>query len=806
MGDNKKKKVDFSTALQAQAKKLAPKFDPADEEFIANINGEDVKFVRGDSTDEEWAAIKKAPSMAQRVTVVPDPSGGSPASRAVAVRKKGESDADWKARAAQFENHPRYEGTVDTTEADQRAAKREQYKMLVQNQAYEGGEGSLVSKDELKLLRKMNPEAAADFIEERLKKREYADEAARENSKKLKDDPNERPSTVDLGLKKQDQGTPEEWKGVDAGRPVAPTKPQTEDDNYVGSNTFSPLSQAMQFAKGALPAQQLTPDQQRAQERLKEQEANVARVNAQGEKHGREDLQTVKNFAEGFGPMGLAKKFDDTVTEFMQPANEAVVGAARKANDLLTPVPAPNEQQMAAREDLGLDPLTAEPPLNAPVAQPQQPPVQNPMMGPGNVSASMGVKIPGGFKPAQADPQYQKNLDESIAAAKKRADDLADLQGANELVQDAIVRESGKRRLEAEAQMNQEAALAAQAKLNAVNEAQRYNGARQAALDAAQKAAQTPTDPNRYWNNKEFGQKAAAVIAGALYGFTGQGMQWLQRIDGLIENDQRLQVADRAAKVQGLESQARGFGEAADFAMKAGASEAEAHIIARQMKLESLNSYLQQMTARSQNMQQKMMGQQMLVAMGEKMAALDMQAQQLNAQQVAEKNTNLFRNAQLGQEAASMRLKMSGAGGGEQVRGPQAMELGALAAASKVAEDLRKQFGEKNVLSRLFDKPAALLPGTDATKYNLARQQAVNMIAPMMGAGVLQKHDLDRWEQLMAKSGDLNGEEMLNILVTDINRLYNEKRGALQSAGFAVQNFPVMGNASMGAPAYATPR
>ena len=109
MGDNKKKKVDFSTALQAQAKKLAPKFDPADEEFIANINGEDVKFVRGDSTDEEWEAIKKAPSMAQRVTVVPDPSGGSPASRAVAVRKKGESDADWKARAAQFENHPRYE-------------------------------------------------------------------------------------------------------------------------------------------------------------------------------------------------------------------------------------------------------------------------------------------------------------------------------------------------------------------------------------------------------------------------------------------------------------------------------------------------------------------------------------------------------------------------------------------------------------------------------------------------------------------------------------------------------------------------
>ena len=34
---------------------------------------------------------------------------------------------------------------------------------------------------------------------------------------------------------------------------------------------------------------------------------------------------------------------------------------------------------------------------------------------------------------------------------------------------------------------------------------------------------------------------AAAIIAGALFGFTGQGMQWLQRIDGLVENDQKIQ-------------------------------------------------------------------------------------------------------------------------------------------------------------------------------------------------------------------------------------------------------------------------
>jgi hypothetical protein len=51
-------------------------------------------------------------------------------------------------------------------------------------------------------------------------------------------------------------------------------------------------------------------------------------------------------------------------------------------------------------------------------------------------------------------------------------------------------------------------------------------------------------DPNRFWNNKSDGQKAMSVIAGALVGFTGQGMQWLQRLDGLVEQDIQAQAAD----------------------------------------------------------------------------------------------------------------------------------------------------------------------------------------------------------------------------------------------------------------------
>ena len=55
-------------------------------------------------------------------------------------------------------------------------------------------------------------------------------------------------------------------------------------------------------------------------------------------------------------------------------------------------------------------------------------------------------------------------------------------------------------------------------------------------------------DPNRFWNNKSDGQKAAAVIAGALFGFTGQGMQWLQRLDSLVEQDIQAQASDLQRK------------------------------------------------------------------------------------------------------------------------------------------------------------------------------------------------------------------------------------------------------------------
>jgi hypothetical protein len=190
-----------------------------------------------------------------------------------------------------------------------------------------------------------------------------------------------------------------------------------------------------------------------------------------------------------------------------------------------------------------------------------------------------------------------------------------------------------------------------------------------------------------------------------------------------------------------------------------------------------------------------------------KLASLDQEAIQSADARANNINTAMFHNAQLAQSKYELGIKALKGDGkdGATVKGPQAMELGGLAAAEAVARDLKAKFGEKNIISRMLDKGAALFPGTNAKNYNIARDQAINMIAPLMGAGVLQKHDLDRWEGLMARAGDMNGEEILNILVTDIQRTYNEKRAALGAAGMDVSKFPQMGGASAGGVNY-TPR
>lgn len=765
MAPNKKTKTSFAEGLKAQAEKLAPaKVLPEGEESaLVDLDGVEVIIPRGDLSDEDWANVLK---------------------RRSSLSKAKEAEADPKNKDLSW---------GDVMDA---AQNMDQVK-------------GLISPEERKLLEKTNEWDRAEFIRQRMKNKGYkvpinSAQDERDSIKGKK--PSEREPEV----------TPDNYK------PSGGTQTEMSPVSDAGPG-MSPLANAMQMATGATPSPTGNPMLDAVKERVAPMEGGfpgasnpapvtggfpglaggdvgVAQANAKGAQHAAEDTEAF----QALNPMTYARKFDNALTEGMSGLNQTVVGAAKSADALLTPQQAPNEQQMAAREDLGLDPYTAEPGLQSPAPMSLPPPPE----GPGSASLSMGIKEPGGFKVERADPEaiarHKAAVDAATYGAQQAKVRIETEAASNKFALDETVKLQREKMEQGEILAKE----AAEIQQTHAEQAQRHDAARMSLMEEARKVAADPINPNRYWNNKSEGQKAAAVIAGALFGFTGQGMQWLQRLDGLVEADNRLQASDRASNVEGLKAQAQGLGEAAKFAMARGATLAEAKLMEKAAKYESAKAYLDQMRARTDNAQLQMKAAEMSAGLDMKLEANALQSRQLATMEANGINSARAQNAQLARQSYEFKLRQAGAaGGGEQVRGPQAMELGALAAASQVANELKSKFGDKNILSRFLDKGAALFPGTDAKNYNLARGQAINMIAPMMGAGVLQKHDLDRWESLMANAGDVNGEEMLNILVTDINRLYNEKRGALEAAGYRVQRFPVLnGGVQGGAPSYAVPR
>lgn len=199
-------------------------------------------------------------------------------------------------------------------------------------------------------------------------------------------------------------------------------------------------------------------------------------------------------------------------------------------------------------------------------------------------------------------------------AARGAIDSMQETRVANLKAEDAL-------RTEAE----QLALQRAQAQAEIMNRAQQKRAEmldRQNQLtEMARRAAEDPIDPNRFWNNKDAGQKAAAVIAGALFGFTGQGMQWLQRLDSLVAQDMQAQSADKTRRIAGLERASEQAGNAAAMAIKMGADEAEAQNLERMAKLENVKSRIDMLARGTQNAELAAKGEMMKQQLDEKIMA-----------------------------------------------------------------------------------------------------------------------------------------------------------------------------------------
>lgn len=299
--------------------------------------------------------------------------------------------------------------------------------------------------------------------------------------------------------------------------------------------------------------------------------------------------------------------------------------------------------------------------------QPETPPPPPAYPGPEPVEATPSTEqpVPSTPLPVKAQAPIAQAAPKPVLDMKKQ-DELTKayegLKGTSDAARGAIdsMQETRVANLKAEDALRTEAEQLAlqraQTQAEIMNRAQQKRAEmldRQNQLtEMARKAAEDPIDPNRFWNNKDAGQKAAAVIAGALFGFTGQGMQWLQRLDSLVAQDMQAQSADKTRRIAGLERASEQAGNAAAMAMRMGADEAEAQNLERMAKLENVKSRIDMLARGTQNAELAAKGEMMKSQLDEKIMEAAQRNMQLRTAKDAQEANAYLERQKLGLMAA----------------------------------------------------------------------------------------------------------------------------------------------------------
>ena len=355
-----------------------------------------------------------------------------------------------------------------------------------------------------------------------------------------------------------------------------------------------------------------------------------------------------------------------------------------------------------------------------PDAQPPAPQAPPPT---GSTSLSASAKTPGkgaGFK--SPDFENERNMLQEAYTTQNLANALLADQQSDLLTKKAELLRK---------RQDEEAALAArQAAMESARSERMKRG--EAGLAQLQSRLmelenQSP-DPNRFWNNKDAGQKAAAVIAGALFGFTGQGMQWLQRLDGLVEADIQQQAQELQRKGGLLGKQIDVQNNLVAMARQQGLDEAESISAARIAMMNKYATMFEQAAATTGSEAVKTQALANSAVLREKMAR-DMMDMKLKTTEAAQKAalTAAQVNHLNAQTFAAKLAAVNGAKGGETPPGIRT-EIAKIDAGLKAVREARAAVGsDQNLGQKALDQLALNIGDTLRT---LKMGGLANLITP----------------------------------------------------------------------------
>lgn len=457
----------------------------------------------------------------------------------------------------------------------------------------------------------------------------------------------------------------------------------------------------------------------------------------------------------------------------------------------------------------GVQPPSVAPPVAAP-----PPGTGTPPQGPGgSLAVSMKRTRPGAVPPSN-DADYFKAERESMETATRLQKDAAQAKADAEKNQNLAERNAIQDKIDFTAK-NEKMRLDAQ---NTYEESLR-NGemALNGIIDERRALMNQRVDPDAYYTKGGVGKAVLNTISGTLFGWIGQGMQFLQRMDSLAQQEVKNQQDELARKSGELGAMADDKRNVIALARQRGLSAIESVAAARVAFYQGVQDQLAK--AAADNPQFQAIADQKIAELEMGKAKDLMTLKQAGQAEAHRKVIEQQGWAKLAQEREELAFKMGKDGeGGQKLKPQQTARLAEIFNSSKQMADMMKNYREKTgVFSGLTQfAPAG---STDASKWRQARRGYSKSI----GRGIEGGKMTDKDEESILESYIPTGEDVEGNVTFKGQRLAryaaDKYRSELEAFGagdyrshglpspeqFEAHLLKEMG-LSGGTPSYATPR
>lgn len=420
----------------------------------------------------------------------------------------------------------------------------------------------------------------------------------------------------------------------------------------------------------------------------------------------------------------------------------------------LNKVPLPTQEIIAEPDASAFaEPVVADPALGAPPN------------GPRTMAEAVFSGGPAGYKVEEIDPQLLRDR----AAASKEAGAMLKATGETIRNEQQQLREFTKQAqidaVESLEWAHHQSALAAQAAETTEKAVRGASDELMARRAEAERVASTAIDPSRFWANKDGFQKASAVIAGALFGFSGKGMEWLNHLESLVSRDIEAQKSDRATRLSALDKSADSLQAKIQLERQLGGDREHQILMQKDDYMTKHRLQLESIARASSNAQHAQQAAMMAAQIGERQVQLHDQLVNSARQGAEATNSNRYRNASLAQQHAEARMRYEAA----RAKASQPAETTPLPATeSKAFNEKLEAINAMRRMSKLASKDGEGVTdrigrglrslvdinnkgaGMDDTEY---RQLSITLGRIITG-GVINKND----EVQLAKAGIAPGE------------------------------------------------